>query len=211
MGLDYSYLLYFKREHLWDALHGVAGIAEPHQPPIKIYFPDHKLPVPLKVWNYEEGSIHHDDPEFNFDTVLFFEEDDAIEDYLLLLDRDGKYNYRSPPGEDEVPRVRIGYIYLTIYSDLSQRYPHRKPADDLVLFDFGTTGTRMSMLFYYSTSIRKTFVKLMESHQGVCGMFNKEDGGGELFWFQGHKMSEDIEDAYMLPEEIEATLEKRRK
>ncbi len=23
MGLDYSYLLYFKREHLWDALQGV--------------------------------------------------------------------------------------------------------------------------------------------------------------------------------------------
>jgi hypothetical protein len=173
MGLDYSYLLYFKREHLWDALQGVASIAE---------------------------------PQFSFSTVLYFEEDEAIEDYLLLHNRGADENFRGPPGTDGVIRVRIGYIYLTVYNDLTRQFPHNNPTDDLVLLDFGTTGTRMSMLFYYSTSIRKTFVELLERYQGVCGVFNKEDGGGDVFWLKGEKLDGEIDDAYLMPGEIELLL-----
>ncbi|UCD99379.1 MAG: hypothetical protein JSV42_01235, partial [Chloroflexota bacterium] len=77
---------------------------------------------------------------------------------------------------------------------------------DLVLFDFGTTGTRMSLLFSYSTSIRKTFTELLEKHHGICGVFNREAEGGEVFWFKGRRVSVYIEDQFMLPDEIEVIL-----
>lgn len=208
MGLDFSYLLYFKRGYLWDALQGVVDIAEPHQPPIKIQFPDHVLSIPLDSWTLKDKQVHHDDPDFGFDTVLRFDLDDEIEDYLG--DRYYESDGRSPPGPDADNKVAIGYIYLGINNDLSREYPDNN-TDDLVLFDFGTTGTRMSLLFSYSSSIRKTFTELLEKNHGICGVFNREYGGGELFWFNGRRMSFDIDDQSMLPDEIEMLLEKQKK
>jgi hypothetical protein len=112
---------------------------------------------------------------------------------------------RNPPGLDQDNRIGIGYIYLTVYNDLSQRLTLNKPSD-LVLFDFGTTGTKMSLLFDYSTSIRKTFIELLEKNKGVCGLFNRENGG-DLLWFKGRHFDKRIEDAYTQPEEIEELLD----
>jgi hypothetical protein len=48
MGLNYSYLLYFKRERMWDALQGVVTLADPHDPPpTTIQFPDHDLVIQI--------------------------------------------------------------------------------------------------------------------------------------------------------------------
>ena len=209
MGLDFSYLLYFKREHLWEALQGVAAIAEPHHPPTMIHFPDHTMAVPLESWLLEDRTVQHDDPEFSFSIVLNFEEDEAIEDYVYARDRGDADTERSPPDTEETNQVSIGYIYLTVYNDLSRRITLIEPTD-LVLFDFGTTGTRMSLLFDYSTSIRKTFIDLLERCHGLCGVFNREYGGGELFWLKGQSLSEYFEDAYLMPQEIEGLLRKGR-
>ena len=141
----------------------------------------------------KDKQVHHDDPDFGFDTVLRFELDDEIEDYLW--DRDYQDPSRSPPGADAENKVSIGYIYLGINNDLSREYPDND-VENLVLFDFGTPGTRMSLLFSYSTSIRKTFIELLEKHHGVCGVFNQEDGGGECFWFKGKQLSVDIGDPF---------------
>lgn len=205
MGLDFSYLLYFKRQHLWDAMQGLVAIAEPHEPPIAIQFPDHELLIPLDSWILKDKQVHHDDPDFSFATVLRFELDDEIEEYLG--DRYYEGDSRSPPEENEEKKVYIGYIYLGINNDLSREYPEHE-VSDLVLFDFGTTGTRMSLLFSYSASIRKTFTELLEKHHGVCGVFNREYGGGEVFWFKGRRMSHHIEDQFMPPDEIEVILRK---
>lgn len=206
MGLDYSYLLYFKREHLWNALQGVASIAEPHHPPTRVHFPDHELSIPLDSWLLKDKDVRHDDPEYNFSTSLYFEEDEAIEDYFLFHDQGDEDNFRGPPDTSLENQIRIGYIYLTVYNDLTRQFPHNNPTDDLVLFDFGTTGTRMSMLFYYSTSIRKTFIELLERYQGVCGVFNQEDGGGDVFWLKGQNLDGEIDDAYLTPGEIDLLL-----
>jgi len=205
MGLDYSYLLYFKRQHLWEALQGVAAITEPHHPPTMIHFPDHELAIPLDSWLLKDKTVHHDDPEFSFSIVLNFEEDDTIEDYIITRDRGVADSDRSPPDAEETKKVPIGYIYLVIYNDLSRRITLDKPSD-LVLFDFGTTGTRMSLLFSNSTSIRKTFIDLLERSHGLCGIFNREDGGGELFWLDGRQISDRFVDAYIGPEEIDELL-----
>ena len=139
--------------------------------------------------------------------MLRFDPDDEIEEYLG--DRYYEDDGRSPPGEDDENTVYIGYIYLGINNDLSREYPEND-VSDLVLFDFGTTGTRMSMLFSYSTSIRKTFLELLRKCNGVCGVFNREYGGGELFWLKGRRMSVDIDNQFMLPDEIENLLAMKR-
>ena len=206
MGLNFSYLLYFKREHLWDVLKGLGEMAEVYDHPHTIiHFPDHDLTIPIMTAFWKKSELQHDDPEFSFATSLLFDEDEAILEYLK--DRgDDEYD-RSPPGEDTVDQIAIGFIYLTVYAELMGHFSYEKPTD-LVLFDFGTTGTRMSMLFQDSTSIRKAFIGLLEKFQGVCGIFNREIDGGELFWLKGRQLREDILSVYMPPDEIEEMLER---
>jgi hypothetical protein len=202
MGLDYRYLLYFKREDLWDALQGVVDIAEPHDPPVHILFPDKLLAIPFDSWGKEGEIIEHDKPEISFTTVLRFAEDEALFDYALSHHIEEDLESRSPLETGGERLLSIGYIYLTIYQEIPDH-----PRSDLVLFDFGTTGTRMSKLFYYSTSIRKTFLNLLKKYHGVCGVFNHEEYG-ELFWMDGRECSEEIDDPFMLPEEIKAVIHK---
>jgi len=206
MGLNYNYVLYFEREHLWDALQGVAAIADPvDPPPTTIHFPDHKLVLPIAAGFREADNLPCDQPEYEFVVSLVFEADDAILDYLLDNGFDGAYF--APPDPDGVKRVAIGLIYLTVYADLAQHWAFKKPVD-LVLFRFGTTGTRMSMLFEESASIRRTFTELLEKHHGVCGILDLEIDYGQLFWFRGRQVEASVRDVYMLPEEIEEMLER---
>jgi hypothetical protein len=202
MGLDYSYLLYFDRKLQWEALQAVVDISEPHQPPTRILFPDRELLIPMESWSSNNGVLKYNDPELQMHTSIYFEEDDAILDYLQ--DRIENGNLRSPPEGNQARKVSIGYIYLTIYNETSQRYSGIG-AKNYVTFDFGTTGTHMSMLFYYSDSIRKTFVKLLERVPGICGVFNREDDG-EVFWYKGHHLSKEIADPFMPLTEIESLL-----
>ena len=202
MGLDYSYLLYFDRKLQWEALQAVVDISVPHHPPTRILFPDHELSIPLKSWSSNNEVRKYNDPELQMHTSIYFEEDDAILDYLQ--GRNGDKNFRSPPERNLNPKVSIGYIYITIFNETSQRYPEIGPKN-YVAFDFGTTGTHMSMLFYDSNSIRRTFVKLLERVPGICGVFNREDDG-EIFWYKGHHLSIQIADPFMPLTEIESLL-----
>ena len=198
MGLDYSYLLYFHRDQMWNALQAVVGISAQHSPPTRILFPDHVLAVPLATWSSNDHQLQSDAAQLDFHFSIYFEEDQAILDYLRRLG--DEEILRSPPGSEHEHQISIGYIYLSIYQQIPE-YPN----SELVLFNFGTTGTRMSILFEESTSIRKTFTGLLERVPGVCGVFNQELDG-KLFWLKGQVYSVEIGDPYLLPEEIESQL-----
>ncbi len=204
MGLDYSYRLYFRRDQLEDVLQGVADLAEKHFPPTRIIFPDHVLELPLESGLVEGETYQYNDAELGFDTVLIFEEDEAILDWghaNSVEDRD-----LIPSGEGCSNPVSVGYIYLTVYNDLSKYFPEIDLVlNDLVLFDFGTTGTRMSLLFRYSTSIRQTFTGLLRKFDGVCGLLNREEEG-EVFWLNGASIEGYIDDVWLSPEEIKIRL-----
>jgi hypothetical protein len=103
--------------------------------------------------------------------------------------------------------VRIGFIYLTVYTDISKHFAFKKPID-LILIRFGTTGTRMSFLFSESESIRRSFTELLENYYGMNGIFDREIDYGQLFWFVGKQIEKDVESVCMLPEEIEEMLER---
>ncbi len=196
MGLDFSYMLYFERGQLWNALQAVVEIAWAHDPPTLIHFPDHALTLPLDTWApLDKKDFQHDEPEFNFAIVLNFPEDAAILEYLRVRDHN---IHNGPPDPDT--KQGIGMIYLTVYQEIPDQ-----PAVDLILFNFGTTGTNMSILFQESESIRKTFVDLLEKIPGICGVFNRETSG-EVIWFKGRQISEEIGDPTLLPAEIEAAL-----
>ena len=206
MGLDYTYMLYFKRDRMSDVLQGVVDIAKPHQPPTQIHFPDHTLTIPLgKLPPYSELNVYqYNDPELCFDTVLIFDEDEAILDWGHGQEIDD--SFRNPIRMAYETPVSVGYIYLSVYNDLSHYYPEIiLDLKDLVLFDFGTTGTRMSTMFLYSTSIRKQFTELLRKFDGVCGLFNDEEKG-EVFWLNGKEMSGFVDDVWLSPEEIEQKL-----
>lgn len=206
MGLNYRYLLYFKRDRMWDVLYGLAEMADAEgHTHTTVHFPDHDQVLPLMTSFGQENEIQHDAPEFEFALSLYFEQDPAILQYL----QDLRYSDwdRSPPEEDTDSRAAIGFIYLTIYADLSQHYAFKEPTD-LVLFAFDTTGTRMSMLFENSTAIRQSFIELLDKFQGVSGILDREVDYGELFYFQGQRMQESVIEVYMTPDEIEEMLKR---
>ena len=202
MGLDYSYLLYFPQDKWFDVLQKVIRIAEPFDPPTRLVFPDHEILVPMETWVHNNGVVHAEGDELDFCTALYFEEDDAILDYRERHRYPDSEEERCPPVQETPARVSIGFIYLSIHKDLA-RLNSPNELDRYCLFEFGTPGTTMSILFDYSPSIRQTFVELLKSVPGICGVFNREDTG-VLFWWQGKLLDDiEIEDAFLPPAELE--------
>ena len=200
MGLDFSYLLYFHREDLWPVLQDIAAGARAADPPTLIVFPDHILPIPLESWGPKERMIPHDEGEFGFATSLYFPEDEKIIEYIQHVFPESYQGLctESPLG------IPIGCIYLTIYTDLGILGGHAYDPGH-VLFEFGTPGTTMSILFSESESIRRRFVELLEKHHGVCGVLNMEMEA-EAFYLNGRAISLDLRDAWLPPNQIEALM-----
>jgi hypothetical protein len=206
IGLNYNYLLYFDRDHLWNALTGLVKICDPIEPPpTTIHFPDRDLKLPIATDFGEKNEYPYDKPELRFAISMLFDEDEVILDYLSSINHD--WLHRAPPGDGGIEQVVIGFIYLTVYTDLSKHYAFKKPTD-MVLFRFGTTGTRMSLLFSESESIRRTFAGLLANYHGVSGIFDREIDYGQLFWFKGKQVQMDVISVYMLPEDIEEMLKR---
>jgi hypothetical protein len=202
MGLNYSYQLYFHRDKLWPVLQSLAGFANSldshHQ--IDIIFPDgHELTLPFtssygitqehRDWDNKTQPIYFEDTakSIQFNTSLYFEVDEVIEVYMQQTQEDfqeqGDEYTDWMPLRDSQNRYPIGYIYLTVSIDLN-RYGGNEYRTDLICFDFTAATTSMSLLFEKSTSIRKTFIRLLEEHEGVCGLFDDEtlSGTGWLIW-----------------------------
>lgn len=202
MGLDFSYILYVRWEKMWDALQAVTRIALPATEPTRILFPDHEILVPMETWLGNNGVQHFDDPEIDFSTVLYFEEDEAILEYIK--GDESTEELRSPPEPNGKRRIPIGYIYLSIRNKGSDWYAEDDPRE-WAAFCFGTPGTTMSILFEDSPSIRNTFLNLARVIPAECAVFDREFNG-EVIWWQGHEISEQIEYPFMTPSEIRQQL-----
>ena len=203
MGLNFNFLLYFPKDRLWEVLSDLGDRCEATGHPTTIQFPDHEQVLPFSTSWGESDVVPPDQAEFEFAISMVFDEDEAIVDYLTNSGFD--LEERSPPEDGTPNRYAIGFIYLTVYADLAKHYAFSKP-NEMVLFKFGTTGTKMSLLFSESSSIKSAFIKLLEDHQGISGIFDWEVDYGELFWFRGEEMQISLLNNYLLPEEIEAEL-----
>ena len=184
----------------------MAKIAEPYDhTPTTIHFQDHDLVLPIMTGFREESELQHDQAEFSFATSLVFEEDQATLEFLANMGYADAN--RAAPDPVNPKKVASGIIDLTVYADLSQHFAFKRPID-MVLFRFGTTGTRMSYLFAESTSMRKTFIELLERIPGVCGILDREMDGGDFFWLNGRQLSEHLSEIYLTPAEIEEELKR---
>ena len=104
-----------------------------------------------------------------------------------------RFYQRDDPRLDAQGRHEIGYIYLTVHG----MEEWASGADeDVVLFEFGTTGLKMSAMFSESESVRRAMVRLLEDSRGVCGIFDWEDHA-TLFWWRGRELDVELLEAEM--------------
>ena len=182
MGMDFSYLLYFKREKIWDVLQAVVEMASPHQPPTLVLFPDHELVIPLATWQDNHAQLKHDDPQLDFHFALYFEEDEAIQ--YWRRNRGDDPSLRSPPDAAGAKMVPVGYIYLAIHNPSSEHFPAGYTGG-LAAFNFGTTGTRMSLLFDESPAIRKAFLGCWSASPACAAYSTARKAGRCSGWTAG--------------------------
>lgn len=198
MGMDFSYQLFFPRTALVEMLEHLGGIADPTGEPTVLVLPDRTVRLPYSTWAGTPLQLRPDDglPRWEFALSLWFDLDDAIRDYLQPRTT---HDLPAEAFYDERGRARIGYVYLTVDRDLTDR---TGTGGDLVLFSFGTPGSSMSVLFLESDSIRRTFTELLATCHGVYGVLDLEDSA-RLFWWRGREVDEVLPTAEMSLAEIE--------
>ncbi|UCD99377.1 MAG: hypothetical protein JSV42_01225 [Chloroflexota bacterium] len=72
MGLDYTYLPDFKRQHMWDALQGMSAFTQLLSPDTCFQFPEGDRYLPLQIWSSNVNEYSLDDPRFSFATSLSY-------------------------------------------------------------------------------------------------------------------------------------------
>ena len=170
MGLDYSYVLRFRREQLKEILFAVVERSQLNpNPPVEVTLPGgaESLFLPFKVLpeQIRPALFDHKFPPF-FCMSLWFDPDDPFERYAATVAAEG-----HPLPRDSQGRVALRSVYLSIYMKATEDNP------DLEFLDFRfTPATRqMSMLFAASESVRRFFVQLLEEHDGISGKFEDSD------------------------------------
>ncbi len=202
MGLDYSYLLIFKRQDLWKLLEGVGQLCSPSTKQTSVLFPDRTLKLPFEPFASTPAQLFFDDEtnQLDFMTCLDFTPDDALVEYA---DQYGNQPQQRSDGRLVVP---IGYIYLAVATDLKD--VGGQPGQALIGLTFTAATTNMSILFCESDSIRHAMVGLLEGYEGVCGILDREDSA-ELIWWRGKPVSVELPHAYLELAEIENLLPPR--
>lgn len=198
MGLDYRYLLLFEHEARFDALEGLAELgASNGEAATLLVLPERTVPLPFPAVRAETNRLTPDDnsPYWLFDTALWFPPDEAIEDYLAW-----RGTGTADAHYDDQGRAEIASISLTV--DNNPQVWTTGCAGDLVLFEFLSTGTTMSMLFTNSGSIRTSFSGLLQAHRGVCGVLDMEEYAN-VFWLRGEAVDAWLPTASLPLTEIE--------
>ena len=205
--LKYSYQLYFPRELLWDILNDLPQRCEKENAqPTTIHFPDHDLVLPLRSEWFEDSQHPWDKPIFRFVTSMFFDEDEAIQEYYRNWHYDPTDRCRT--NETGARQVAIGFIYLIVYADLSRHFAFSNKVTDMVLFEFSSSSSEMNALFANSGSIRKSFVRLLQTFHGMIGILDQRQKDNHLFWFMGDEVDYTLKGIFFLPEEIAQVLAK---
>lgn len=202
MGLDYSYLLYFPKNRLWEVLDGVASLVDLQSPGTRILFEDGEKLLALNSWGGGKQAYHHTDPCFNFSISLRFPLDNCIQDYLQEINQ-----AQGLPGVTALKSgspVGIGMIHLWAYQDLSA-FSETFNEPDLASLIFEANGTRMSLLFDESNQIRETFLHLLADHGGIGGLIDYESDA-MLFHWRGKALNLSVGSVYTSPTEIDAIL-----
>jgi len=135
MGLDYSFVLFFKRQDPWQLLDGVAQFADHSlKDHTAVRYPDQIMRLPFEAWAGTEKKLpipyDDDSKEWDFMTSFYFDLDEELLDYT-----------ENSGLQDAVrnQRIAVGYIYLTVYNDWRDYDDSYDP--DLILLNFSAATT----------------------------------------------------------------------
>ncbi|GAB2735396.1 hypothetical protein [Kitasatospora kifunensis] len=175
MGLDYSYEIFMPPRNVARALTRLAELAPQGRdtPPLPVTLPGgEQLIVPFTSKYKSEPVDCSAGGTLKLDTSIMIEVDDAVREFHL----------RDVDRVDELGRVSVGYIYLTVWFS-----PAWHPNFASLQFTAATSG--MSRMFERSASVRKVFTDLTVAAGGVCCLLDTETGTFDICWLNGETVS----------------------
>ncbi|MFJ8977719.1 hypothetical protein [Streptomyces sp. NPDC102282] len=178
MGLDYSYEIITPARNVATALRKLTELAprRDRRPPITVTLPGgDKVVVPYTSGFRSEPVDCSGGDTLELDTSLMCGVDAAVRAYVE--DRD--------PEVDELGRVPIGYIYLTV-----RFAPPQHPRYASLEFMAATSG--MSRLFARSAGVRAVFTDLTAASGGVCCLLDTESDTVDVCWLDGRPVRETV-------------------
>ncbi|MGW1216765.1 hypothetical protein ACWD5F_44735 [Streptomyces sp. NPDC002499] len=177
MGLDYGYAIYLRPRNVAKALVNLAELAPPARalPPLEVTLPGgDRLALPFTSHFRSEPVDCSMSSTLELDTSLMFDLDDALREYAQT-------NGPQPQADG---RIQIGYVYTTIRFE-SPLHP------GYASVECWAATSAMSRLFARSASIRKMFTDLTADSEGVCCLFDTDDGAPEqVCWLNGEPIQE---------------------
>ncbi|WP_371102607.1 hypothetical protein [Streptomyces sp. PU_AKi4] len=144
-------------------------------PPLTVTLPDgDRIVVPFTSCFKSEPVDCSTADSLSLDTSIMFGVDEAVREY-----HDGDVE------PDELGRVQIGYICLTV-----RFAPERHPRFALLDFTAATSG--MSRLFERSASVRTVFTDLTAAGGGVCCLLDTESDTFRICRLNGQPVQDTV-------------------
>ncbi|MFE0420962.1 hypothetical protein [Streptomyces sp. NPDC058953] len=178
MGLDYSYEIFTPAQNVARTLAELVELAPRTRqvPPLTLTMPGgDQLVVPFTSHFKSDPVDCSTGSTLELDTSIMVGVDDEVREFVegrgLEL--------------DELGRVEIGYIYLTI-----RFAPALHPRYASLQFTAATSG--MSRLFERSASIRAVFTGLTAASGGVCCALDTESDTVQICWLNGQVTQETV-------------------
>jgi hypothetical protein len=177
MGLDYSYEIFTPARNVTGALVELAALAPrtDRVPPLTLTLPGGDQVVVPFTSNFKSEPVDcSTGSTLELDTSIMFGVDDAVREYVDTV---------HDPEPDELGRVAIGYVYLTVRFE-SWLHPNYASLE----FTAATTG--MSRMFERSASVRAVFTDLTVASGGVCCALDTESDTLQICWLNGQPIQE---------------------
>ncbi|MFJ1702483.1 hypothetical protein [Kitasatospora sp. NPDC088346] len=178
MGLDYSYEIYTPARNVTRALTELARLAPrtDRVPPLTVTVPGGgTVVVPFTSHFRSEPVDCSTGGTLELDTAIMVGVDDAVREF------EGGRGLEV----DELGRVAIGYVYLTV-----RFAPTLHPRHASLQFTAATSG--MSRMFERSASVRAVFTDLTAAAGGVCCVLDTESHTVQVCWLNGRPARETV-------------------
>jgi hypothetical protein len=178
MGLNYSYEIFVSPQNVFRALVELAELApRTHRPPpLALTMPGgNQLVVPFTSRFKSEPVDCSTSGVFELDTSIMFGVDDVVREFFEGHDSE----------IDELGRVAVGYIYLTVRF-APALHPH------YASLEFTAATSSMSRMFERSASVRAVFTSLAAASGAVCCVLDTESDTFEICWLNGRTTQETV-------------------
>lgn len=178
MGLDYGYEIFVPARNVGKALVALSDLAPrtDRVPPLALTLPGGgRLSVPFTSHFRSEPVDCSASDTLELDTSIMFGVDDAVREYVAGRGLE----------PDELGRVQIGYIYLTV-----RFAPAQHPAHAALEFTAATSG--MSRMFEHSAAVREVFTGLTAASGGVCCLLDTESDTFQICWLNGRPVRDTV-------------------